>query len=353
MTIFLTGFPGFIAGRLIERLANSETRFFLLVQPALVETATRDIERICERAGVPLENFYLCEGDITAENLDLSAEDSEFIRAETTDVFHLAAVYNLAIRRNLAFRVNAEGTKNVNQFVRTIKNLRRCSYVSTCYVAGRRKGLILETELEHNAGFRNYYEETKYLAELDTANLKKEIPLTIFRPSVVVGDSETGETVKYDGIYSLILYLLKSPSLLSRFNIGNDIVKLNLVPVDFVVNAIAALSQDERAVGQTLHIADSAPLTTRELFDTISLEMVKRKSSFGFPSALVNWTLMMPFAPTLSGLPHASVPYFFIDQNYDTTVSQILLDSHQIVCPPFPAYVKNLLEFVRKNPKLS
>src|SRR6185503_1551609 len=107
--------------------------------------------------------------------------------------------------------------------------------VSTCYVAGRRTGEILETELEHRAGFRNFYEETKYLAEAEVEKLKNDLPVTIFRPSVVVGDSRTGETAKYDGIYYLILYLRKSPALLRFVNVGNDAVKLNLVPVDFVV----------------------------------------------------------------------------------------------------------------------
>ena len=82
-------------------------------------------------------------------------------------------------------------------------NLRRYNYVSTCYVAGKRKGEIRENELEHDAGFRNFYEETKYLAEIEVERLKSEFPVTIFRPSVVVGDSETGETAKYDGIYYL------------------------------------------------------------------------------------------------------------------------------------------------------
>jgi nucleoside-diphosphate-sugar epimerase len=90
----------------------------------------------------------------------------------------------------LAYRVNVEGTKNVNEFVRTMPKLRRYNYVSTCYVAGLRTGEILETELEHEAGFRNFYEETKYTAETEVEKLKAEIPTAIFRPSVVVGDSQ-------------------------------------------------------------------------------------------------------------------------------------------------------------------
>ena len=164
-------------------------------------------------------------------------------RSETTTVFHLAAIYDLAVAQELGMRVNVEGTRNVNLFARSLSRLRHYHYVSTCYVAGKRTGIIYEHELEHTAGFRNFYEETKYLAEVEVDQLKSEMPITIHRPSVVCGDSETGETVKYDGIYYLIRYILKWPALISALNIGNSVVSLNLVPVDFVVNAMAAFGQ--------------------------------------------------------------------------------------------------------------
>src|SRR5215207_3381720 len=146
-TVFLTGFPGFIAGRLVARLAAPETQFFLLAQSQFLEKAAQDIERIAAETGIPLENFALIEGDITRENLAISEEDLKIVTAETTDVFHLAAVYDLAVEKDLAYRVNVDGTKNVNELVKKMPNLRRYNYVSTCYVAGRRTGEILESEL--------------------------------------------------------------------------------------------------------------------------------------------------------------------------------------------------------------
>jgi thioester reductase-like protein len=219
-------------------------------------------------------------------------------------------------------------------------------------VAGKRMGEILETELEHDAGFRNFYEETKYLAEMEVERLKGEIPTTIYRPSVVVGDSETGETAKYDGIYSLINYLRKAPNLLRFVNVGNSAVKLNLVPVDFVVESIAALAADERAVGKTVALADPNPLTTEELFDAISEALTNKKSVVKPPPQLVEKSLMLPFSPIISGLPFPSVPYFFVPQTYDTRVADALLSAHNIACPAFTFYVGNLLKFVEQHPKL-
>ncbi|MFN6962328.1 MAG: SDR family oxidoreductase [Pyrinomonadaceae bacterium] len=351
-SIFLTGFPGFIAERLVERLAGDGEQFFLLVEPRFVDKAAAAVERIAEATGVPLENFALVEGDITEPDLGMDRDDAADIRFEATRAFHLAAVYDLAVPRDVAMRVNFDGTRNVNDFVRSLPKLKRYNYVSTCYVAGKRTGEIREDELEHDAGFRNFYEESKYLAEMEVERFKAERPTTIYRPSVVVGDSRTGETAKYDGIYYLIQYLRKAPFLLRAVNVGNNNVRLNLVPVDFVVEGIAALSIDEKAVGKTVALADPAPLTTAELFDTIALEMTGRKSEYSPSPKLVEWSLNLPISPPITGLPRHGVPYFFISQTYDTSVAGELLAPHGVACPNFRDYVGNLLDFVDENPEL-
>lgn len=349
---FITGFPGFIASRLVESLARPECQFFLLVQTQFIERAMEEVEAIAEATQTPLESFVLVEGDISLPNLGISNADLETIQYETTDVFHLAAAYDLAVPKDVAFNVNLQGTKNVNDLVCSIKNLRRYNYVSTCYVAGKREGKILETELEHKAGFRNFYEETKYLAEMEVERLKSHLPVTIFRPSVVVGDSQSGETAKYDGIYYLIQYLRKAPQLLRVLNVGNSAVRLNLVPVDFVVAGIAALARDPRAVGKTIALADPLPFTTAELFDFIAKDMTGRKSEFSPPVRLAEWFLNTSISPVITGLPHHGVPYFFISQTYDTSVADSLLAEYGIRCPRFDAYVGNLLDFVEEFPKL-
>ena len=351
-SIFVTGFPGFIAGRLVERLADKDTQFFLLVQPKFLQAAEKAVTRIAFETSVPLENFVLAKGDITLTGLGIPSPDLETIKNETTDIFHLAAVYDLAVDRDIAYAVNFEGTKNINEFARSVANLKRYNYVSTCYVAGRRTGKILETELEHDKGFRNFYEETKYLAEIELDDLKPELPVSIFRPSVVVGDSETGETAKYDGIYYLIQYLRKRPSLLRAINVGNKRVRLNLVPVDFVTEAIAVLSQDEQAEGKTIALADPSPLTTSEMFDLIAENLSGKRSFIHPPEKLVELSLSTPISPPITGLPSYGVPYFFLSQTYDTTVSDELLAPHGLKCPNFAEYVGNLIDFVEKHPKL-
>jgi nucleoside-diphosphate-sugar epimerase len=187
---------------------------------------------------------------------------------------------------------------------------------------------------------------------MEVEALKAELPVTIHRPAVVCGDSRTGETAKYDGIYYLIHYLRMHPRLLSLFNIGNQKVRLNLVPVDFVVEAISALASDERAVGATVQLADPDPLTTHDLFELIAQSIAGRGSFLTLPATLVQTSLMLPVSPPLTGLPRVGVPYFFIDQTYDTTRARELLDPHGVRCPPPGSYVGALVEFVARHPKL-
>jgi thioester reductase-like protein len=351
-TVFVTGFPGFIADRLLERLARKPCRFILLVQPSFITRAKHEIERIGALDDRMIEDFQLVEGDISKPDLGLSPADAAAVREQTTHLFHLAAVYDLAVERELAMRVNVGGTRNVVAFARSMPQLRHFHHVSTCYVAGKREGVILETELRHDAGYRNFYEESKYLAEMEVQSVNSDLPVTIHRPAVVCGDSQTGETVKYDGVYYLIHYLLKWPNVLSLFNIGNHEVSLNLVPVDFVVDAIAAVAFDQRAVGKTLQLADPSPLTTNELFNAIARSINGKRSRVTAPASWVRFFLMLPPSPRITGLPHNAVPYFFVKQLYDTSQAQQLLASHKIHCPPFESYVDRIVDFARRHPTL-
>lgn len=351
-TLFITGFPGFIANRLLERLARYNCRFLLLVQPPFVARARDEIARIAHLTGKPVDDFELVEGDITHAELGLTPANAARVLDQTTRVFHLAAVYDLAVARQLALHVNVVGTMHALQFAQVMPKLRHFHYVSTCYVAGKRQGVILETELRHEAGYRNFYEESKYLAEEQVESAKKVLPITIHRPAVVCGDSKTGETVKYDGVYYLIHYLLKWPNVLSQINIGNREVSLNLVPVDFVVDAMAALAFDEGAIGKTVQLADPSPLTTNDLFNSIARAINGSRSRITAPRSWVYFFLMLPPSPRITGLPHHAVPYFFVKQLYDSSQAQELLVPHGIHCPPFESYVDNIVDFARQNPTL-
>ncbi|HKN84240.1 MAG TPA: SDR family oxidoreductase [Pyrinomonadaceae bacterium] len=351
-TFFITGFPGFIANRLLERLVRPDCRFILLVQPLLRARAREELGRITELTGRSPADFQIVEGDISEPGLGLKKSDFDLVQQNSTRVFHLAAIYDLAVARDLALRVNVGGTRNIVELALSMPQLRHFHHVSTCYVAGKREGVILETELRHDAGYRNFYEESKYLAELEVDSVKYELPVTIHRPAVVCGDSKTGETGKYDGVYYLINYLLSWPSVLSLINIGNHKVSLNLVPVDFVVDSMAALAFDDRAIGKALQLSDPSPLTTNQLFNAIAKSIDGHRSRITAPARWVRFFLMLPPSPRITGLPHHAVPYFFVKQLYDSSQAQEILAPHGIHCPPFESYVDRIVDFAKTHPQV-
>jgi len=116
---------------------------------------------------------------------------------------------------------------------------------------------------------------------------------------------------------------------------------------------MVALAKDDRAIGATVQLADPAPLTTHQLFDAISKAIGGRDSFATVPAGIVYPALMLPLAPKLTGLPHSAVPYFFLEQNYDTTRARELLEPHGIHCPRFSDYVEALVNFVAEHPMLS
>jgi len=216
--IFLTGVPGFLGTRLLRALAQAhpDADFGLLVQPKF-EAKTHqvlDTHGLADRAEV-------LPGDITAPDLGLGAR-YDAVAERITMACHLAALYDLSVPRDLGWRVNVEGTRHVLDLLARSPNLARFGYVSTAYVSGRRTGTLYEDELVHNAGFKNFYEETKYHAEVLVQDRMDEIPTMIFRPGIVVGDSETGETEKFDGPYFVLRALRRLPryTLMTRIGAG-------------------------------------------------------------------------------------------------------------------------------------
>ena len=131
----------------------------------------------------------LVTGDITAPGLGFGAGATKSLAKRVTGCFHLAAVYDLAVAKDVGTRINVEGTKNVLAFLAEAPGFRRLDYVSTAYVSGTAVGTYRETDLDVGQSFKNHYEETKFLAE--AAVKESGLPSAIYRPGIVVGDSRT------------------------------------------------------------------------------------------------------------------------------------------------------------------
>ena len=312
----ITGFPGFIGRRLVRKLLEEDRRAHVvaLVEPRMLDAARAAAEEI--DAG----RVELVAGDIADRRLGL--DDAEYARlaGDVRRVYHLAAIYDLAVPIELAQRVNVDGTGNVLELCLAARKLERLVYISTAYVAGKRNGVVYEHELLMGQQFKNHYESTKFQAEVWVRQLLHRIPTTILRPAIVVGDSRTGETQKFDGPY----YLLRAIAQAARqsrppIQIGASGATFNVVPVDFVVDAIAAAGTDPATVGETLHLVDPNPVTTKQLVELFSEHYSGRAPRGKLPPALAAGGLRFaPIRKLFSDTPAQSIAYLNHPVTFDT-----------------------------------
>ncbi|HQR68301.1 MAG TPA: SDR family oxidoreductase [Thermoanaerobaculia bacterium] len=348
-TVLFTGFPGFIGARLIPRLLElrPNVRFACLVQEKFLAAARAAVEAMAAAHPGTKGRLDLVMGDITAPGLGLGQSEARRLRQGLTGCYHLAAVYDLAVARDLALRINVEGTRNVLEFLGEAPHLRRLDYVSTAYVSGTAVGTFRETDLDVGQTFKNHYEETKFLAEV--AVHESGLPCAIYRPGIVVGDSGTGETAKFDGPYFALnaMNILPSPGLFIR--IGEGTVEVNLVPVDFVLEAIARLSTWDGAKGKTYHLTDPAPRTALEIADFLAKSIGKSFVYVPVPLPLAKLVFAAPQVPQFLGMPSQTLDYFDHPVHFDAAQATHDLARFGVSCPPFADYVQTLVAFWRKK----
>jgi thioester reductase-like protein len=342
---FMTGFPGFIATRLIRRLLASagEAQFHLLVHPSQRERAER------ERAVLgAADQFRLVEGDITQPDLGLSEAQSAELRDTVTHVFHLAAIYDLAVPQQLAYDVNVTGTRMVNTFVKSLSRLQRYIYFSTAYVSGDRKGRVLETELVKGQNFKNHYESTKYEAEVLVQSIRDEVPVTIIRPGVVMGDSQTGETAKFDGPYFIMRFLDKFAALPIPY-VGRGEALVNLVPVDYILEATSHLAHLPAAAGKVYHLTDPRPYTARQVYELICRELLGKPPVWTVPAGVIDAALSVTAFRKWVQVERETLIYFEEQSLYDTTQAEQDLGAAGIICPDLRTYMAQAVAFYKQH----
>jgi len=352
--ILMTGFPGFLGSALLplilERRAGDGA--VCLVQEHFRDQAQERLDVLTEEHPVLEDRVELVVGDITEPGLGLDPDRvTDFV-----EVFHLAAVYDLAVAEDLAHRVNVEGTNNVIALCREMPGLRRLQYVSTCYVSGSHHGVYTEDDLDTGQSFQNHYEQTKFEAEMLVRDAMNDgMPATIYRPGIVVGDSVTGETQKYDGPYFVIQFLMMQPpghALVPRVA-DPDKIQMSIVPRDFVVSAIDALSVMPEAVGKTYALTDPQAPTVRRMVDEFCRLLDRDPHWVRVPLRLSRTVVGMPFVEQLLGFPEEALAYFAHPTIYDTTHATTDLATVGLSCPSFLDYAPNMIDFVRAHPDVS
>ena len=351
VSIFLTGFPGFLGATLLERIHERTDRVDCLIQSRYREQAEQRAREIVGPNWV--ETIALHEGDITEPDLGLAPETRATLTARTRQVFHLAAVYDLGVDADLAEAVNVDGTEHVLTFATDCPDLDRFQYVSTCYVSGRHDGVFGPDDLHVDQSFSNHYERTKFHAEQAVQReMVRGLPTTIYRPAIVVGDSQTGETEKYDGPYGLLRFLLRQPrvAVLPRF-LGASRHEVNLVPRDFVVDAIAYLSDQSESVDTVYQLCDPHPPTVSQVTKLFARATDRRVIRVPSSSRVVEQALRrVPGLQGATAVDPDTVPYFTHPTSYVCPNTRRALADTDIGCPPLASYVETLVAYLRANP---
>jgi thioester reductase-like protein len=297
--LFVTGITGQVGQYLLREMLRAGRPFAALVRSRPGDDARARLAELVERwsePGFPAPRFACLEGDITRPGLGLSDADRDWIAGHCDSILHNAAsltFYGID-RAKDPWLANLTGTENVLDVCRAT-GLRAMHYVSTAYVCGTRTGVIREDELMAPPGFRNDYEECKHAAEKVVREAGLFDSLTIYRPSMIIGDYHTGYTATYHGLYPYLqfahLLAVYSPRnenglfhIPVRLNLTGDETR-NLVPIDWVGAVMAHILLHPAHHGKTYHLTPAEPVTARTIEHAMSTKFGYYGVEFAGPDA--------------------------------------------------------------------
>ncbi len=280
----LTGATGLLGSYLLRDCLRQGHRLAVLVRPSRRESARERVEAIVSRCeaelGTVLSRPVVIEGELTESDLGLDGAGLGWISRHCRSVIHNAAnlTFHGSGREGEPWHTNFDGTRRILDLCRTT-GIRRFHYISTAYVCGLREGRVLESELDVGQTPGNDYEMSKIEAEKLVRSATWLDPPTVYRPAIIVGDSQTGYTATFHGFYVLVKL---AHTLVSRMVRGSTAGRLlvqglglsgeerkNLVPVDWVSAVFAHVFSRPAHHGRTYHLVTRRPPSLVLIADVI------------------------------------------------------------------------------------
>ncbi len=360
MTYFVTGATGFIGKRLVRKLAARKGTVYLLMR----DTDPAKVAALKAFTGLEGARLVPIKGDISKAGLGISAADKKTLDGKIKHFFHLAAIYDLGADAQEQMTVNVEGTANTVAFANSIKAgcLHHCSSIAA---AGMYEGMFREDMFAEAENLDHPYFSTKHESE-KIARKNAKVPLRVYRPGLVVGDSTNGEMDKIDGPYYFFKLIQRMRQLLPPWMpaIGIEGGRINIVPVDYVVNAMDHIAHVKDQDGKCFHLVDPEPMRVGDVLNTIAkaahaplMSIRINAALFGFIPRAVKKSVMA-LTPVRRirnaimkdlGLPEDILQFVNYPTRFDCRDTLSLLKGTDIACPRLDDYAWRLWDYWERH----
>jgi NAD(P)-dependent dehydrogenase (short-subunit alcohol dehydrogenase family) len=361
MAYFVTGATGFIGRHLVERLLEREGDIHVLVREGSRERLDELIERWGDGAA---ERIKPVVGDIQAPRLGLSDEQVKVLLGSIEHFFHLAAMYDLTAPDEVNERLNIDGTRNAVGLANALAS-GHLHHVSSIAAAGTFKGLFREDMFDEEQRLPSAYHRTKFESE-KIAREQSAVPWRVYRPALVVGHSQTGEMDKIDGPYYFFKAIQKARFALPEWFplIGPELGYTNIVPVDFVADALDHIAHKPGLDGQAFHLTNPKPMRVGESLNAfakaahapqLALRIDKRLTD-ALPKGAISMLMKLPQARELRktvladiGIPDEVIEHMALRPQFDTRDTERALEGSGIEVPELSTYAGTLWDYWERN----
>ncbi len=362
--ILLTGATGFVGREILVRFLEQGRPVLAVSRPRKDETEAQAQERLQSmvertRPGTSVQGLTVAHADVTRENLGLSPAGVQFVAdAPSLQVMHGAAEVRFDLPIETMREQNVGGTKNVMAFCQRLQaegRLHRFDHISTAYVAGDREGTVLETEVDVGQAPRNAYEQTKLESETNVQKASQDgLPVTVHRPSIVVGDSKSGKASSFKVLYWPLKVYAKGRW---RTVFGRPDCPVDIVPVDFVADASVALADMPEATGKTVHLTagPDGQATIDEMAELVRGLLNGPKVRYLDLETYNRWIrwwvhpILVALRPDVARKGGVYLPYLQGNPTFDTSVAQSLLGSCGITAPRVHDYFERIVQFALQS----
>ncbi len=363
MAYFVTGATGFIGSRLVERLLEKrQGKIYVLVR----ENSRARLDDLVERWSVSVgasaaDRIEPVIGDLRRPLLGVEKEQVAELRGKVNHFFHLAAVYDMTAPAERNTAVNVGGTTHAVELARAV-DAKHLHHVSSIAVAGTYKGVFTEEMFDEGQRLPSPYHLTKFESERIVRD-QPYMPWRVYRPGIVVGDSQTGEMEKVDGPYYFFKAIQRMRHLLPEWVplVGLDLGYTNVVPVDWVAGALEQIAHEPDLDGRAFHLTDPRPQRVDELLNELAAAAHAPRFAVSVDKRLTDPVPRWPLALAMSmppfrqvkglalrqlGIPEEVIAHMELVPRFDTSeASAALAGSSFEQPPPLKDYVNRLWDY--------